>query len=121
MQAEALRGGERWEEGGGGLWWQERSTPPLTAGMFCRNKFRTHCTDTWYLVWPSFFQKVDNTIQWVKLYLLDSANYWFALILIHWIVIYTVDSATQPLNKWGLVNKIIGSTLKVSLLQCKTT
>ena len=32
---------------GGGLWWQERSTPPLKVGMFCRNKFRTHCTDIW--------------------------------------------------------------------------
>ena len=30
-----------------------------------------------------------------------------------------VDSVTHLLNKWGQVNKIIGSTLKVSLLRVK--
>ena len=39
-------------------------------------------------------QKVDSTIHWI-------AQLVF-LTLIHWIVIYPVDSAIQLLNNWGL-------------------
>ena len=39
-------------------------------------------------------QKVDSAIQWIIQLV--------SLILIHWIVIYPMDSAIQLLNNWGL-------------------
>ena len=39
-------------------------------------------------------QKVDSAIQWIVQLV--------SLILIHWIVIYPMDSAIQRLNNWGL-------------------
>ena len=39
-------------------------------------------------------QKVDSAIQWIVQLV--------SLILIHWIVIYPMDSAIQLLNNWGL-------------------
>ena len=39
-------------------------------------------------------QKVDSTIHWIAQLV--------SLTLIHWIVIYPVDSAIQLLNNWGL-------------------
>ena len=42
----------------------------------------------------------DNAIHWINLYSLDSAIQ--SLILIHWIVIYPVDSAIKPLNNRSL-------------------
>ena len=39
-------------------------------------------------------QKVDSAIQWI----IQSVS----LLLIHWIVIYPMDSAIQLLNNWGL-------------------
>ena len=61
-------------------------------------------------------QKVDNAIQRINLYPLDSIiinNYQrnqllVPLIVIHWIVIYAVDSAIQLLNNWALDNKQLG-------------
>jgi len=37
--------------------------------------------------------KVDNTIQWISV---DKTNH-----IIHWIVIYPVDSVIHLLNNWG--------------------
>ena len=42
-------------------------------------------------------QTLDDAIHWIK-------N--LSLILIHWIVIYPVDSAIQPLNNQGLVEYV---------------
>ena len=39
-------------------------------------------------------QKVDSAIQWIVQLV--------SLILMHWIVIYPMDSAIQLLNNWGL-------------------
>ena len=39
-------------------------------------------------------QKVDSAIQWIVQLV--------SLILVHWIVIYPMDSAIQLLNNWGL-------------------
>ena len=39
-------------------------------------------------------QKVDSAIQWIVQLV--------SLILIHWIVIYPMDSGIQLLNNWGL-------------------
>ena len=41
-------------------------------------------------------QKVDKAIHWIAQLV--------SLKLIHWIVIYPVDSAIQLLNNWGLIN-----------------
>ena len=60
-------------------------------------------------------QKVDNAIQWINLYAVDSAIGF--LILIRWIVIYPVDSAIQRLNNWGLItNRHFYLKTKLSVL-----
>ena len=42
-------------------------------------------------------QKLDSTIQQIRI----TGNN----CVIHWIVIYPLDSAIQRLNNWGLINK----------------
>ena len=50
-------------------------------------------------------KKVDSDIQQINLYPVHSAIILLiSLILIHWLVIHPVDSASQRLNNnWGLV------------------
>jgi len=55
--------------------------------------------------WPQLFYPVDNTI--IGLLLIIGS-----LILIHWIVIYPVDSATQHFNHWGLEKRSKIPTVK---------
>ena len=56
------------------------------------------CHFTIYATYPirvaPVVQKVDSTIHWIAQLV--------SLTLIHWIVIYPVDSAIQLLNNWGL-------------------
>ena len=64
------RGGEG--RGGEGRTWRERGTHPREAGLFCRDNFRTHCTDTWYLVntWSELFKRSIklSSEYWPKLF-----------------------------------------------------
>ena len=45
-------------------------------------------------------QRVDNMIQWINLYPLDSTIILVSLTLIRWLGIYLVDNAIQQLNNW---------------------
>ena len=58
-------------------------------------------------------KKVDSDIQQINLYPVHSAIILLlSLILIHWLVIHPVDSASQRLNNWGLVI-FAGTALKL--------
>ena len=49
---------------------------------------------------PSCLQKVENNINQIIHYPAETQR--ILLILIHWIVIYLLDSAIHLLNNWGL-------------------
>ena len=76
-------------EGRGGERLERKRYTSTGAGLFCRNNFRTHCTDTWYLVntWSELFKRS------IKL----SSEYWAQLFkscmdsTIHWKTLYPVD------------------------------
>lgn len=51
-------------------------------------------------------QRVDSTMQWINQFLLDSAIGFNIVLVIHWMVIYNMDSNTQSLIGWGLGNNI---------------
>ena len=58
-------------------------------------------------------KKVDSDIQQINLYPVHSAIILLiSLILIPWLVIHPVDSASQRLNYWGLVI-FAGTALKL--------
>ena len=57
-----------------------------------------------------FVQKVDYAIHREKLYLVDSV---LVSQLVHWIVIYPLDSAIQCLNNWGLKDRCTLSYHKI--------
>ena len=49
-------------------------------------------------------QNVDKAIRWLNLYVVENAIS-FPITLIHWIVIYPVDSAIHRLNNRSLVGE----------------
>ena len=49
-------------------------------------------------------QNVDKAIRWLNLYVVDNAIS-FPITLIHWIVIYPVDSAIHRLNNQSMVSE----------------
>ena len=49
-------------------------------------------------------QNVDKAIRWLNLYVVDNAIS-FPITLIHWIVIYPVDSSIHRLNNQSLVGE----------------
>ena len=50
-------------------------------------------------------QKVDSAMHWINLY--PSIAQLISCILIHWIVIFPVDSTIQLLNNWDLMVTLI--------------
>ena len=60
--------------------------------MLTRTSLRRYTINT-KLTRPQLFKKVDITIHWIAQLV--------SRILIHWIVIYPVDSAIQRLNNCG--------------------
>ena len=68
-------------------------------GMGETNK---NCTIYWIEIYLApIVQNVDNAIHRINVYPLNSA------ILIHWIVIYPVDSGIQLLKNWAKVDSTI--------------
>ena len=66
--------------------------------LFCVSLHcRLHSLDTQGQV----VRKVDNAIHRINLYPVDNIILVSFLILIHWVVIYLVDSAIQGLNNQG--------------------
>ena len=59
-------------------------------------------------------QNVDKAIRWLNLYVVDNAIS-FPITLIHWIVIYPVDSSIHRLNNQSLREIISFSSLRYSL------
>ena len=53
---------------------------------------------------------MDSAIHWIKLISVHWIVQLVPLILIHWILIYPLDSTIQLLNNWGLKNMIVLST-----------
>ena len=67
------------------------------------NKFHQEALTIIILLAP-VVKKVDSDIQQINLHPVHSAIILLiSLILIHWLVIYPVDSTIQLLNNWGLV------------------
>ena len=63
---------------------------------------KKNCTIYWIEIYLApVVQNVDNTIYRINVYPLNSA------ILIHWIVVYPVDSGIQLLKNWAKVDSTI--------------
>ena len=80
----------------------------VLSWKFCRKLFTSFKMET---VQAPVVQKVDSAIRWINLY--PGITQLVSLILIHWIVIYPVDSAIQRLNNRAQVDN--GG---IWLLQC---
>ena len=58
-------------------------------------------------------QNVDKAIRWLNLYVVDNAIS-FPITLIHWIVIYPVNSAIHRLNNQSLVGERLVLSLRLA-------
>ena len=94
-----------------------RGRTPCSPSVFERLTFLSVCCNClgWFLWFADSLQvtqdvhqgpvvrRVDSAIHRINLYLYVWIAQLVSLILIHWIVIYPVDSAIQLLNNWGQI------------------